>query len=120
MLRALSLADAYDLQRPAGLPEGIYLPKREAMLVATSTPVPLFRRAAEQLAATARLDVVLLRVGDRVDGALPVTADLMLAALPHAPWSMVDLALWTGLASQLWRVPFGFGTSAAVGSTKGR
>lgn len=114
VLRALGVDDAYDLQHLARLPEGIHIAEREAMLVATSTPAPLFRRAAEQLAAIARLDVVLLRIGDRVDGTLPVTADLTLAALPHAPWPMVDLALWTSPAGQVWLVPFGFGASVAV------
>ncbi len=116
VLVALEVDGTRDLQFLDGLPDGLYLPEREAMLVATATPAPLFRKAAEQLAAIARLDVVLLRVGDRVDGALPVTADLTLAALPHAPWPMVDLSLWTGPAGQLWLVPFGFGASIAVTS----
>lgn len=114
VLRALGVDDAYDLQHLTGLPDGIHIAEREAMLVATSTPAPLFRKAAEQLAAITRLDVVLLRVGDRVDGALPVTADLTLAALPHAPWPMVDLALWTGPAGQVWLVPSGFRASVEV------
>lgn len=116
VLAALEIDGSRDLQVLDGLPDGLTLPEREAMLVATSTPAPLFRKAAEQLAALDRLDVVLLRIGDRFDGALPVTADLTLAALPHSPWPMVDLSLWTGPAGQLWLVPFGFGASVAVTS----
>ncbi len=118
VLAALDIDGSRDLQYLDGLPDGLTLPEREAMLVATAMPAPLFRKAAEQLAALGRLDVVLLRIGDRFDGALPVTADLTLAALPHAPWPMVNLALWTGPAGQLWLAPFGYGASVAATSER--
>ena len=114
ILQALGVERACDRQYLPGLPDGLYVAEREALLVATSTPAPLFRRAAEHAAAIARLDLALLRVGERAEGAVRVTADVMLAALPHAPWPIPDMSLWTGPAGQLWLVPAGFGAAVAV------
>lgn len=114
VLQALCANGTYDHQGLPGLPDGICVAERDAVLVTTPTPSPLFRRAAERLAAERRLDVALLRVGDLTGDAVSVTVDLTLAALPHAFWPMPDLTLWTGPAGHVWLVPATLDASVAV------
>lgn len=116
ILMQLAASGTYDEVSLPGLPGGLHVSERDLLVVTTPTPAPMFRAAAEWLAAERRIDVALLRIGDLADDAVTVIADLTLAALPHSPYAMRQVTLWAGLAGQVWFVPATFGPSVELTS----
>ena len=99
-----------------GLPAAALVRDQNAVVVATAEPTPYGRVGVQLAAAERRLDIVMLRVEHDEDGAVVISVDLTLAALPHAPWSFTDFSLWAGADGNVWFVPAGFGPAVAVTS----
>jgi hypothetical protein len=111
--RHASPADDFPLP---DLPGASLVRGHDTVMVTTDEPAPHGRVAMRTAAAERHLDIVLLRVEHDEDGAVTVSADLTLAALPHAPWSFTELSLWAGSEGDIWFVPAGFGPAVAVTS----
>lgn len=114
ILEAMGARDTYDEVPITAMPVGTYVPERDALIVATPARAGRFRCAAELAAADRRLDILVLHVGDLDEGAVEVEVDLVLAALPHAPWPFQDLSIWSGPAGEVWLVPALFGPAIEV------
>lgn len=101
-----------------GLPNAVSVPGQDALIVVTGEAAPHGRVAIQLAAADRHLDIALLRMAHDEEGAVTVAIDLMLASLPHAPWSFDDLSVWTGPSGDVWLVPGVFGPSIEL-TTKG-
>lgn len=97
-----------------GLPDAVHVPGQDALVVVVEEPAPHGRVAIQIAATERRLDVVLVRIAHDQDGAVAVSIDLTLAALPHAPWSLDYFSLWSGADGDVWLVPAGFGPAVEV------
>lgn len=105
-----------DYQPISGLADAVTVPGQDALIVVTDEPAPHGRVAIQLAAADRHIDIALVRMGQDEDGAVTVTIDLMLASLPHAPWSLENLSLWTGTSGDIWLVPASFGPSIELTS----
>lgn len=94
-----------------GLPDAVTVPGQDALIVVTDEVAPHGRIAIQLAAVDRHVDIALLRMAHNEDGAIRVAIDLMLASLPHAPWSFDDLSIWTGPSGDVWLVPGVFGPS---------
>ena len=103
--------DETEYQPIPGLPDAVQVPDQDTLIVVTDEPSPHGRVAIQLAAVDRHVDIALLRVAHDDDGAVRVSVDLMMASLPHAPWSFDDLHVWTGPAGDVWLVPAGFGPS---------
>lgn len=114
ILAALAAPNSYHRVQLDGLPSStIFVAERDAMIAVTTAAPPTFRAALERAAARLHADVLLLRTGAVTDALMPVSADVVLDALPGQPWVQHDLTPWTDHRS-LWLVPAGFGPSISV------
>lgn len=115
LLHALGVHQRYDFIDTAGLPEAtVHVEDRGIVLSVTSKPAPALRDIVETLATDAQYDVVLTRVARKHCDVIELSVDLTLGLLPCAPWSMNDLAVWTGQDGETWLVPLGIGPAVSL------
>lgn len=114
LLDALGVENEYNFVAPEGLSSVVvHVPSRDAILAQTLAAAPIFRAGVEASANRFAADVVLLRVGEVLDGSGPVTADVALAAPPCSAWVEHELTMWTD-GDAVWFVPVTFGPSIEV------